>query len=542
MGTNQKPGVVFQPRAYQGMQRGINQMVAAIRPTLGPLPRLVAIGGNSNGHAPELLDNGAMIARRIVQLPDRDANMGAMFVRHILWQVLEKVGDGTATSALLFQTLYNEGMRYIVAGGDPMQVRRHLEEGMQLILEQLDRLAVVVEGKEKLTQVAETMCYDPPLAKLLGEIFDIIGEYGQIDIRTGRGRELEREYVEGMYWNSGLFSREMIADRLQRRTEMVDSAILISDLELEEPHQLLSLLETTRQAGVRSLVIMAQKLSDRAVALLLSASREPDKFQVIAVKTPGVGGIDQAATLEDLAILTGGRPIVRAAGATLKGVRLEDLGRARRVWADPHYFGIIGGKGNPRVLRSHLAQLRAAFARAASAEQSQKLQQRIGKLMGGSATLYIGGATESELKIRQETARRTAAAMRGAVREGVLPGGGVALLACQPVLRERLAGCSDPDQRAAYRLLIKMLEAPIRTIAHNAGYEADEVMARIQRAGEGYGFDVRSGQVVAMAQAGIWDAASVVKTIIHSAVASAGLALTTEVLIHHRKPEEALQP
>lgn len=171
MTTSRIPGVVFQPKAYQGLQRGINQMVAAIRPTLGPLPRLVAIGGNGIGHMPELLDNGAMIARRIVELSDRDADMGAMFTRHVLWQVHEKVGDGTATTALLFQALYNEGVRYSVAGGNPMQMRRYLEEGLQLILEQLDHLAVAVEGKEKLAQVAETICYDPPLAKLLGEIF-----------------------------------------------------------------------------------------------------------------------------------------------------------------------------------------------------------------------------------------------------------------------------------------------------------------------------------------------------------------------------------
>ncbi|MFN8458334.1 MAG: chaperonin GroEL [Anaerolineae bacterium] len=542
MGASQRPGVVFQPKAYQGMQRGINQMVAAIRPTLGPLPRLVAIGGNGNGQLPELLDNGALIARRMVQLPDRDADMGAMFIRHMLWQVHEKVGDGTATTALLFQTLYSEGVRYSVAGGNSMRLRHYLEEGMQLILAQLDRLAIAVEGKEKLAQVAESICYDPPLSKLLGEIFDIVGEYGQVDIRTGRGRGLEREYVEGMHWNSGLFSRQMITDHLRLRTDLVDSAILISDLDLEEPGQVLPLLETTLQAGIRSLMMVAHKFSERVVALLLSASREPDNFQVIAVKTPGLGGIDQVATLEDLAILTGGRPIVRAAGDTLKGVRLEDLGRARRVWADHHYFGISGGKGNPGGLRSHLVQLRAAFARAASAEQGQKLQQRIGKLMGGSATLYVGGATEPEIKARQETAQRTAAAMRGAVREGVLPGGGVALLACQPILRERLTGCSDPDQRAAYRLLIKALETPIRTIAHNAGYEAAEVMAQIQQAEGGYGFDVRTGQVVNMAQAGIWDAAAVVKTAVHSAVASAGLALSTEVLIHRRKSEESLQP
>ncbi|MBI1881523.1 MAG: hypothetical protein HYR94_25360, partial [Chloroflexi bacterium] len=365
MTRRQTPGVVFQPEAYHGMQRGINQMVAAIRPTLGPLPRLVAIERNSPGKTPEMLDNGAVIARRILELPDRDANMGAMFIRHILWRVHEKVGDGTTTTALLFQTLYNEGLRYVVAGGNPMQLRHHLEAGMQLILEELNRLAVAVEGKEQLAQVAESICYDPPLAKLLGEIFDIVGEYGQVEIRAGHSRGLEREYVEGMYWNSGLFSREMMADPIRRRTDMHDSAILISDLDLEEPRQLLPLLESVLQAGIRSLMIVARKLSDRAIALLLSASREPEKFRVIAVKTPGLASPDQAATLEDLAILTGGRPVVSAAGDTLNQVKIDDLGRARRVWADHNYLGIVGGKGHPRALRAHIATLRSAFAHAA---------------------------------------------------------------------------------------------------------------------------------------------------------------------------------
>jgi chaperonin GroEL len=406
----------------------------------------------------------------------------------------------------------------------------------------LTRMTVLVEGRQILAHVAESICYEPPLARLLGEIFDIIGQYGQLDIRSGRSRELEREYVEGMYWDGGLLSREMITDHAKLRTEMHNAAILISDLALEDPRQLVPGLEMANGAGIRALLILATQLSSSVTALLLSASREPEKFQVIAAKTPGMTSTDQAMAMEDLAILTGGRPLVKVAGHTLSGVRLEDLGRARRVWADRTYSGIVGGRGNPRALRAHIASLRSAFGRATDKDLRQKLQKRIGKLMGGSATLWVGGTTETEIKARRELAERTADALRGVVREGMLPGGGVSLLACHKPLQHRLEYSADADKRAAYQILIKAMEAPIRAILTNAGYDASEVMAEIRLAGNGHAFDVRSRQVVDMAQAGIWDAAAVLKTAVHSAVSGAALALTTDVLVHHKKPQQVTEP
>jgi chaperonin GroEL len=542
MTERQTQRVVFQPAAYRGMQRGINQIVKAVRPTLGPLPRVVAIDRVVDSQMPELLDSGGTIARRIIELSDRDADMGAMFVRQVLWRVHEQVGDGTATTAVLLQSIYNQGVRYIVSGGNAMLLRRYFEEGMRVILDELSGMTIPVAGKEKLAQVAESICYDPPLAKMLGEIFDIIGEYGQLDIRSGRSRELERKYIEGMYWDGGVLSREMITDHSKLRTEMQNAAILISDLAIADPRQLVSVLEMASQAGIRALLIVASKLSDSATALLLSASRERGEFQVTAVKTPGLTTTDQVGAMEDLGVLTGGRPLVKAAGDTLGRVKLEDLGRVRRAWADRNYLGIVGGKGDARALRAHIVTLRAAFGRATEADARDRLQKRIGKLMGGSATLWVGGATELEIKVRKEVAERTADALRGAVREGVLPGGGVSLLACRPALQHRLDQSTSSDERAAYRILIKAMEAPIRAILTNAGYDASEIMAEIKLADQDHGFDVRSGKVADMAQAGIWDAATVLRTAVHGAVASAALALTTDVLVHHKEPQQAMQP
>lgn len=529
--------VVFQPATYRGIQRGVNKMVEAIRPTLGPQPRIVAIDRILDERMPELLDDGSVIARRITQLANRDEDMGAMFIRHLLCRLHERVGDGTATAAVLFQSVYNESVRYLAAGGNAMRLRSYLEKGMRAILDHLTGMTVQVAGKEKLAQIAETICYDPPLAKMMGEIFDIIGEYGRLEIRSGRSRDLEREYVEGMYWEWGVLSRQMITDQNRLRTEMENAAILISDLEIEDPPQLLPVIALAIEANIRSLLIVAGKLSDGAIALLL-ANNDPEKFQAIAVKTPGWGKDEQAAALEDLAVLTGGRPFINVAGDTFSQVNLEDFGRARRVWADLRNFGIIGGEGNPRALRQHIASLRVSFERTDKPVLRERLRARIGKLMGGSAVLWVGGATELEITACQELAKRTAAAMRGAMMEGVLPGGGVSLLACRPVLKRMLDQSTDPDERAAYRILIRAVAEPIRTIIANAGYDASEIMAEIKLARSGHGFDVKSERVVEMAQAGIFDAATVQKAAVHGAIASAALALTIDVLVHHKKPEE----
>ena len=528
--------VVFQPDSYLGMQRGINQMANVIRPTLGPLPRHVAVSHPLAHRTPELLDNGAVIAKRLLQLPDRDADMGAMFLRHVLWHVHGQTGDGTATAAVLLQSVYNQGIQYIAAGGNPMQLRRHLEQGTRIILTELNRMTIHLEGEEKLIQIAETICHDPPLAKMMGEIFDIIGEYGRLEVQASHGRDLERQYIEGLYWQSEIYSREMIADHTTFKTDLQDPAILMTNHDITEATQLVPLMELVLKAKIPSLMVIANKLSDEVVALLV-ANTKPETFRAMAVKAPGIGPTKQAEALQDMVILTGGHIFLQASGERdLTKVTLQDLGRARKAWANLHHFGLVGGKGDPRLLRRHIADLRSAFKRAQDQEARQGLQQRIGKLIGGSATLKIGGATKAEIRARKTVAEQTAEAMRGALIEGVLPGAGMALMACRPALQQCLDAATDPDERAAYQVLITALAEPMRTIIANAGYEPGEILGEISGAGPGYGFDVNAGRVVEIAQAGIFDSASVQKTALQSAVASAALALTTEVLVHHKNP------
>lgn len=532
------PKVVHQPHTYHAMQQGIHQIVAAIRPTLGPYPRRVI---NENFGKSELLDEGGVIARRIIQLGDRNQDVGAMFLRQVLWQLHEKTGDGTATAAVIFETVFNEGLRFIAAGGNATRLRHHLNEGLRLISDELAGMARPVAGKAALTQVAESVCYEPEMAAILGEILDIVGEHGQVDIRSGRGRGFEHDYVEGMYWKGGVLSRTMISDRERFVAQMEDAAIIISDVDVKEPRDLIAVMQMAMRADIKDLLLIVGSISETGLSVLLD-KRIRDKVNTVAVKIDGFVSADLAAAQEDLAILTGGIPLVKAAGQSLTHVGVEHFGRARWVWADARNFGLAGGRGDPRRLRQHVAALRTAHRNATDQEYAGKLQTRLGKLLGGSATLQVGGITESDIKLRKAVAERSVRALRGALAEGVIPGGGMALLGCQPALEARLKNSQTAEERAAYHMLIKAMEAPVRTLLTNAGYEPSPILAKLAWAGSGHGFDILKGCVVNLDEAGILDVANVQKEAVHSAIASAALALTVDVMVQHRNPETSTEP
>ena len=534
--------VVLQPHTRRSIQKGMNQVVNAVRPTLGPRPRGVAIDNTDYyDKVPRFFDDGGAIARHIIQLQDKDADMGAMLVRDLLWRLQEQIGDGTATAAVLFQTIFDEGVRYLTAGGNAMRLQAHLLEGVRIILHQLTSMTRQLEGKEQLVHAAETLCYDPALAKYMGEVFEIIGEYGRLEIRPGQNRDVEREYVEGMHWERGLIAREMYADHSKPRVEFEDAAVLISDLEISNARQIYPALELALRAEIPGLLIVTGSLTGDAVGFLLS-NRTPERFQAVAVKTPGLVKEERMAALEDLAILTGGRRFISVAGDTFDQIKLEDFGRARRIWADYDNFGIIGGKGDPRDLRRHIATLRRIYDNAETNIDRTKVQKRIGKLMGGSATLYVGGVTERDIEARVDLAKRTAVTLRGAILDGVLAGGGVALLDSRAALQQKLENSGDSDQYAAYRILIKAMEAPFRTIVANAGFDPSEIMAEVRLAGPGHGFDVTQEQVVDMVEARIYDATTVLKGAVFGAVSTAAMALTVDALVHQADIEKAPLP
>ncbi|MEW5870301.1 MAG: TCP-1/cpn60 chaperonin family protein [Chloroflexota bacterium] len=531
----QTPKVIFNPQAYQGMQRGINALVDAVRPTLGPFSRLVINDDAIRQHKLEFLDSAALIARRITQIENRDADMGAMYLRQLLWHLHETTGDGTAAAAVLFESVYNLGIRYLVAGGNAMRLRRYLDEGAGFILEQFAGQTQQVSGPGELARLAETICYDPPLSQALGQAFDLIGPYGRLEIRPGRGRDIEQEYVQGSYWDSGLSSPLLVTDARTQRAELDNPAILISDLEVQEPQDLIPILEATLSSGAESLLLIVKALSEKALSLLASPANR-QRLPMTAVKTPGAEMTKLHNHLQDIAILTGGQFLTQATGAKLDAVRIEHLGRARHAWANDQYFGITTGSGDPISIRQHTASLKAAYERAEKASDQKDLLARLGNLLGGTAVLWIGDLNLTTLELRKEKASRTADALRGALRHGLLPGGGVALLDCRPALQARLHAAGDADERAAYHILLQAVEAPFRTLLHNAGFNPSEIFAQLPQSEPGYGFDVTRQRTVNMSQAGILDSAAVIRAATWGAIHSAALALTVDVLVHKANP------
>ncbi len=524
------------------MLRGIDQIVDAVRPTLGPLPRMVAITPMYSQRAPELLDSGGLIARRIIELADRDEDMGAMLARAMICGLHDDVGDGTATAAVLFRSIYAQGIHYLASGGNAMRLRVQLECAAELILHELATLTRAVEGQQQLARIAQAVCCDPPLAQMLGEIFEVVGPFGQVDVRANNRRTLECEYLDGMTWPTGLFSREMFTDRASLMADVEDAAIVLCDLSIDDPREIMPAIVQAMEAGHRALVIVAHKLSENAMAGFALANNHPDKFRTFAVKLPGSSPEEQAAALDDIAVLTGAQPIIGVAGQSLRQVRPEMFGQARRLWASTTNFGIIGGEGDPDRRRAHLERLHGQFEREDRLDARKRLQGRIGKLIGGSATLWVGAATQAEMASRRADAERAIELLRGALLDGVVPGGGVALLACRPLIERRLAQAVDDDERAACRMILNALAEPTRALIANAGYEPSTVMAEISLSGSGFGFDAIEGKLVDMASQGILDSAHVVREAVFSAVSTAALALTIDVFVHHRHRELAQEP
>jgi chaperonin GroEL len=333
----------------------------------------------------------------------------------------------------------------------------------------------------------------------------------------------------------------LITDLGNKRAQAENAALLISDLEIEEPEQLAPALRAAAEGEFPALVIMASKISDKITGLMVT-NQKAGRLQLFAVKTPTIRSDDQQAAMQDLAVLTGGQPFIKAAGNTLNSVTPASLGQARRIWADMEYLGIVGGKGSPLDRRDWIKKLSIAYHSADEAEARNKLCERVGRLYSGSAVLWVGGMTESEIDGRKELASRTIQALRAALYEGVLPGGGAAFLACRRPLTQAMSALDDPDEQAALHILLAALEAPFRTIIQNAGFHPARALDMLEQAGPLATFDVTANQVASTSDDGVFDIAAVAKTVIHSAVLGASLALTIDAFVHRHKPPVVTEP
>ncbi len=310
-------GVTGQPKTYRGLLRGVDKLVKTIQPTLGPLPRLVAVSTTPSDRSPELMDDGGLIARRIIQLPDRDEDIGAMYLRHLLWRMREDCGDGTSTTAVLFNEVLQQGVRHIVNGGSAMPLRAYLEKGARLVHDELAKMSRPVAGKDMLVHIAESICYDPAMAKMLGEIFETIGEYGHFELRSGQSRGLDYEYTEGAFWEGMLHSKAMINQLAENRAYLENAAVLATDFVVDDLHHLVRMITEAKKAGKTALMLICSTISDTCVGFLTMESTRAI-LPVFTVNTPYSRQDYQMAAIEDIGVLTGGAPMTRQAGETLE--------------------------------------------------------------------------------------------------------------------------------------------------------------------------------------------------------------------------------
>ena len=519
----------------QGMQR----MTGLVRPTLGPVTRMVAVARlNSRDEPPEILDDAATIVRRTIQLPDPFEDMGAMIVRHLVWRVFEETGDGGATAAVLAERLMREAVRYITAGGNPVLLKRGIERGLAVARDELRRQARPVELPGDLARLAAATVGDPRLAEMVGEVVESVGPDGAVLIEYGRGVRTEHTYANGVQWAEGYVSPFLLKNG-ETIVELMDPRVFVTDYALEKAEHLVPALEACLRVGGHSLLVIAPEIRDPAVSLLI-VNRERGLLDgALAVKAPFFGG-QRTNILEDLAVLTGARCLRRDLHDQLERVSSEDLGRARLAWANTSTFTILGGGGEKAAVRQRLATARAELrATRAGDPDRQRIEERIGKLSGTLGLIRVGAPTRSEqeeLKVRLDAAVKSA---RLALQQGVVPGGGAALLACIPALNMLDL---DGEEGIGVRILARALAEPMGAIARNAGLEPGPIVDEARRRGPGHVFDAIRRTWVEAWEAGIVDPLAVVLAALEAGVSAGATTITADVLVRRSKPPVEIMP
>lgn len=519
--------------ARKTLLRGMEQMTRLLRPTLGPVARTVSVASLLNGR-PEVLDDGATIARRTIELADPFESIGAMIVRHVAWRVHETVGDGATTAAVIATRLMAEGVKVIAAGASPVGIRRGVEQALAVARAELEAQARPIDLPEEIARIVLGTVRDEKIAEMIGEVVEGVGEDGAIMVENAHGIETSYQYLEGIYWDEGWHSPSFLRDT-ETVVRLLDPRILITDQGIETPDELVPILDACARSGVRSLMVVTPEMKDAALSMLL-VNRERGILESVAVKAPSHGE-QRTKILEDLAASTGGRCFRREAGESIRSATVDDLGSARQVWARPRSFGVLGGHGSREAIRTRIVEARAELATVTDNDWLKKrLQERIGKLAGSAATIVVGAPSEAardELKTRVESAVTMA---RAAVRDGVVPGGGAAFLACAATLHQAVAGRRD-DEAVGWRALAAALSEPMEAICRNAGLDAKAIVATAARKVPDRTYDAWKGAWVDPWEAGLLDSVAVLVAALEGGVSAATSAMTSEVLIHRPDSE-----
>jgi len=515
--------IIFGEEARKALKNGVDTLADTIRVTLGPRGRPVAL--DKKWGAPSVLNDGVSIAKE-VELPDPFENMGVQLVKQAATKTNDECGDGTSTSTIIAQGIISEGFKNIAAGADSMALKRGVDKGVEAIVNELKKMSIPVAGKEQVAQVASISAIDQEIGNLIADVMEKVGKDGVITVEEGKGLKFETEYVEGMKFDRGYISPYFITNAEQMRAELEDPYILITDKKISAINDILPALEKIVQMS-KNLVILAEDVEGESLATLV-VNKLRGTLSPLAVKAPGFGD-RRKAMLQDIAVLTGGNVISEEIGRKLDSVTVEDLGRARRVIADKDNTTIVEGKGKTEDIEARIKQIRTEIDISTSDYDKEKLQERLAKLAGGVAVIKVGGATETELKEKKHRVEDALSATRAAVEEGILPGGGVALLNALPALNKlKFKG----DEATGVAILKRALEEPLRCIAGNSGREGSVVINKIKESKPGIGYDAFDDELgVNMVERGIVDPLKVTRSALQNGASIATMILTTESLV-----------
>ncbi len=514
--------ILYGEEARRALKSGIDALANAVKVTLGPRGRPVALDRKFG--SPNVINDGVSIAKDI-ELPDPFENMGAQLVKEAAVKTNDKCGDGTTTATVLAQAIVNEGFKNIAAGADAMALKRGIEKGVAAIVEELKKMAIPVTTKEQVAQVATISAADAEIGNLIAEVMEKVGKDGVITVEESKGLQYETEYVEGMEFDRGYISPYFITNPELMKTELEDPYILITDKKISAIADLLPVLEKVLQVS-KNFVVIAEDVEGEALATLV-VNKLRGTLNCLAVKAPGFGD-RRKAMLEDIAILTGGKVISEEIGRKLDSATVADLGRARKVVADKDNTTIVEGKGSEEAIQARIKQIKAQIDETTSDYDKEKLQERLAKLAGGVAVIKVGAATEVELKEKKHRVEDALSATRAAVEEGILPGGGVALINAAPALDKIKV---EGDEATGVNILKRALEEPLRWIAVNAGQEGSVVVDKVKRSKKGVGYDALKEDYGDMVAKGIIDPLKVTRTALENASSIANMILTTESLV-----------
>ena len=531
--------LIFSEDARRKLKRGIDTVATAVSTTLGPKGRNVAL--DKKFGAPTITHDGVSVAKEI-ELDDPYENMGAQLFKEAAIKTNDIAGDGTTTATVLAQHMVHEGLKNVAAGANPMLLKQGIELGTQALASKIRNMAISIDSQEEIASVASISAQDPEIGKLIATVMARVGNEGVITVEESKALEFETEYVEGMQFDRGYISAYFVTDPETMEAVIEDAYILIHDKKISSAQDIIPVLEKLVQVGRKNLVIIAEDVDGEALATLV-LNKLRGMINALAIKAPGFGD-RRKAMLQDIAVLTGGEVITEEMGRKLDSVQLSDLGRAGKVVSSKDDTTIVDGKGDEKQIAGRVEQIKVEIDRSTSDYDKEKLQERLAKLSGGVAIIRVGAATEVELKEKKHRVEDALSATRAAVEEGIVPGGGVALINALPALDEVQAPIGDIA--TGVNILRVALEAPMRKIAENAGMNGDVIIQNVRRLQEEkgdpqLGYNVMTGEYLNMVKAGIIDPAKVTRGALENAASIAAMILTTEALVTDM-PEDKKAP